>query len=106
MPSIDPRPADEPPVAARHGPEVPLGNDFVHILEDDDESSGKGRIRCPKCGWQPGSGDLWMCRCGCVWHTFDTGGRCPDCGRRWHKTQCLLCGEWSPHKDWYHGESQ
>ncbi len=89
-------------IEAREGPEVPLGDNLRRILEDeDDEPMGKGRIRCPKCGWQPGASDLWMCGCGCSWHTFDTGGRCPDCGRRWQDTQCLRCGEWSPHRDWY-----
>lgn len=86
---------------AKQGPRVPLPDDVVSILEDEDDSSGKGRIRCPRCGWQPGSGDLWMCRCGHSWNTFETGGRCPSCSRQWQHTQCLVCGEWSPHQDWY-----
>ncbi len=89
------------PVELRRGPHVPLDDELPSILEDNDDTSGKGRIRCPICGWQPRSGDLWSCRCGGAWNTFDTGGRCPDCGRQWLKTQCLLCGQWSKHDDWY-----
>lgn len=40
--------------------------------------------------------------CGTVWNTFWTGGVCPGCSHHWQKTQCLECGELSPHKDWYH----
>ena len=98
MPSLEVEPV---PSEVKQGPRVPLSDDVVKIVDDEDEARGKGRIRCPRCGWQPGPSDLWMCRCGCAWNTFDTGGRCPDCGRRWLKTQCLLCGEWSPHDAWY-----
>ena len=58
-------------------------------------------IRCPHCGWQPGPQDLWSCACGHFWNTFDTGGVCPACLYQWKETQCLLCGKWSPHSDWY-----
>lgn len=87
--------------ALKRGPTAPGADDLISILTSDDETSGKGRIRCPKCGWRPEAGDLWMCNCGCFWHTFDTGGRCPDCGRQWLHTQCKACHEWSPHQDWY-----
>lgn len=45
-----------------------------------------------------------MCEpaCGCGWNTFDTGGVCPQCGKYWEDTQCLACGAWSRHADWYH----
>ena len=59
------------------------------------------RIRCPVCGWQPRAHDRWRCRCGHVWNTFDTGGVCPGCLYQWTETQCLACGRWSPHSDWY-----
>ena len=59
------------------------------------------RIRCPRCGWEPGEDDRWSCECGNVWNTFETGGECPRCNRRWRMTQCLACGEWSPHEEWY-----
>jgi len=99
---IRPPPAVRRPIEVKRGPRVPLGDELRIVLEDeDDDASGKGRIRCPRCGWQPGSSDLWMCRCGCRWNTFDTGGRCPDCGRVWRETQCLLCCEWSPHAAWH-----
>jgi hypothetical protein len=43
-----------------------------------------------------------MPSCGAVWHTFWTGGVCPGCSYKWEETQCPLCAELSPHKDWYH----
>jgi hypothetical protein len=39
-----------------------------------------------------------------MWHTFDTRGRCPGCGKRWRETCCPACARWSPHDDWYHEE--
>jgi len=71
-----------------------------HEVERDREPSGP-RIRCPLCGWSPRKEDLWSCACGCVWNTFDTGGVCPACLHQWSETQCLSCGRWSPHSDWY-----
>lgn len=59
------------------------------------------RIRCPRCGWEPGRDSLWSCSCSHAWNTFDTSGRCPACGREWAETQCLRCHQWSPHRDWY-----
>jgi len=61
-------------------------------------------IRCPACRWRPGPEARWTClpRCGTVWNTFATGGLCPGCGVRWHRTQCLACSAVSPHRDWYH----
>lgn len=82
-----------------------------------DETAGdvrpdEPRIRCPLCGWEPRSSDLWTCwdctvpeglarGCGTSWHTFDTGGRCPGCDHQWAWTTCLACGRWSRHADWY-----
>ena len=65
------------------------------------QGRGGRRIRCPQCGWEPERGSLWSCECLCLWNTFDTEGRCPDCGKRWETTQCLRCKEWSPHRAWY-----
>lgn len=62
------------------------------------------RIRCPKCGWEPSRHDRWNCNpggCGHTWHTFDTHGVCPECGREWTQTACLSCSAWSPHDEWY-----
>ena len=74
-------------------------------LEDDlDEDDGRRRIRCPRCGWEPGREDVWMCTCLHAWNTFETGGVCPACGRRWAETQCHCCHEWSPHEAWYERE--
>jgi len=62
-----------------------------------------GRIRCPKCEWEPSRDDRWYCDedCGHGWNTFETRGRCPKCGRQWTETICLRCHVWSPHDDWY-----
>lgn len=64
------------------------------------------RIHCPKCGWKPRGYELWSCAPGCrhQWHTFDTGGKCPKCGKIWRVTACHACHQWSPHEDWYHDE--
>ncbi|OFW06528.1 MAG: hypothetical protein A3H96_12710 [Acidobacteria bacterium RIFCSPLOWO2_02_FULL_67_36] len=61
------------------------------------------RIRCPKCGWEPGRGDRWVCAPGCghSWNTFETRGACPGCDKHWTSTACLRCHEWSPHIEWY-----
>jgi len=73
------------------------------IDERDDADDGRGRIRCPRCGWEPSRDDLWMCSCLHSWNTFETGGVCPACDLRWTETQCLRCAEWSRHEDWYEG---
>jgi len=62
------------------------------------------RIRCPLCGWQPTKDDRWACKCLHVWNTFDTGGVCPSCLYQWKDTQCLKCGRFSPHSQWYSSE--
>ena len=61
-------------------------------------------IFCPRCEYVPKRADVWSCEaaCGCEWHTFDTHGECPNCGKIWEETQCLSCQLWSPHKEWYH----
>ena len=64
------------------------------------------RIYCPKCEYEPKSGDRWQCAPGCftIWNTFDTVGRCPGCGCQWSETCCPACGAWSAHEDWYHDD--
>lgn len=61
------------------------------------------KIRCPKCRWQPTSSSRWYCSPGCkhCWNTFDTHAKCPNCGRKWTYTQCLVCDQHSLHEDWY-----
>lgn len=66
------------------------------------------KIECPKCGWQPQPHSRWICSCGTTWNTFETGGRCPTCGKVWEKTRCHPpfvggCEQWSLHLDWYKG---
>jgi hypothetical protein len=72
---------------------------------DADDSADLGRrrsrIRCPRCGWEPGRDDRWTCTCLHSWNTFETGGVCPACGRKWAETQCPRCHAWSRHEDWY-----
>lgn len=63
----------------------------------------KTRIRCPKCDWEPDGKPYWQCRCGHVWDTFVTQARCPACGFRHEKTQCIACEELSSHINWYEG---
>ena len=69
------------------------------------DSTGGPRIRCPKCAWEPRRDDTWACACLHEWNTFETGGVCPACQRRWLDTQCPRCDTWSPHLAWYVEES-
>ena len=80
---------------------IPLED--VEILEGEREGTGVHgpKIRCPKCDWRPTASDLWTCKCGHEWHTFDTGGVCPGCIEQWPSTQCHSCKGWSAHSDWY-----
>ena len=75
------------------------------LLDDvlDGAGLGKRRIRCPRCGWIPRRHDRWSCQpiCGTFWNTFETGGKCPGCGKQWEHTACLACHGWSRHADWY-----
>jgi hypothetical protein len=58
-------------------------------------------IRCPQCKWATRTKNLWSCKCGHQWNTFDTRGLCPGCGYQWGITGCLQCGAVSPHLEWY-----
>ena len=70
----------------------------------EEDSTGGGGVRCPKCRWKPQAHDRWMCHCLHAWNTFDTRGKCPGCGHQWNQTMCLSCFKWSEHEAWY--ESQ
>jgi hypothetical protein len=72
-----------------------------NVRDDEDSDRSGPRIRCPLCNWAPSPHDRWSCTCGHCWNTFDTGGVCPVCLFRWMSTQCLACGGWSPHSEWY-----
>jgi hypothetical protein len=61
-------------------------------------------IRWPKCQWTPRTKNLWSCRCGHRWNTFDTRGLCPACRYQWELTECPECGTTSPHAEWYAGK--
>jgi hypothetical protein len=71
------------------------------VRDDDSLDTSGPRIRCPLCHWSPRENDVWACQCGHTWNTFQTGGVCPSCLFQWTETQCLACGRWSPHSDWY-----
>jgi hypothetical protein len=58
-------------------------------------------IRCPKCRFQPTDDVRWSCKCGHVWNTFWTTGKCPACRYQWEITGCPQCGEMSEHRAWY-----
>lgn len=58
-------------------------------------------IRCPRCNQSPSPEDRWLCKCGHRWNTFETRGLCPGCNYQWEITACLVCGESSPHAEWY-----
>jgi hypothetical protein len=58
-------------------------------------------IRCPKCAWTPRSRNLWSCKCGHQWNTFETRGLCPGCRYQWEIAACFQCGAESPHGEWY-----
>ena len=62
-------------------------------------------VACPRCDLSPKSTNLWCCNCGHRWNTFDTCGLCPACSYQWEETACPVCGESSPHADWYVGRS-
>jgi hypothetical protein len=68
---------------------------------DKDAGGSESRIRCPLCHWEPRADDRWACSCLYSWNTFDTGGVCPGCLKRWAMTMCLSCHKWSAHSDWY-----
>lgn len=83
---------------------MPRVADPGQITKDKDtEKKGPSgpRIRCPLCAWSPKPADLWMCACGHHWHTFDTGGVCPNCLYQWTQTCCPSCIKWSAHSNWY-----
>jgi hypothetical protein len=82
---------------------VVLDTEALAQIEGTSDPTGPG-IRCPKCKWAPRAEDRWSCTCGHSWNTFDTGGICPACQYQWQITQCLRCGAWSPHSEWYSQE--
>jgi hypothetical protein len=76
---------------------------ILSVNSASNHSPGNDRpsICCPLCGWVPTKGFLWTCSCGHQWDTFETGGVCPACAKRWNTTDCYRCHHSSPHADWY-----
>lgn len=94
------------PFEAKERPGEPGGAPNIDVDErtSDDQRAERHRIRCPLCMWVPKPSSRWACYCGCSFHTFDTGARCPDCGFRYEQTMCLDCHKWSKHRAWYTDE--
>lgn len=94
------------PLEAKNEPGEPGEPDDGDVEVDDAVGTDgkRPRIRCPLCMWVPRSTDRWQCYCGCSWNTFDTGGRCPECGFVYQHTMCLACHRWSKHVAWYTDE--
>lgn len=89
---------EEPP----HRIQVPIATDGAERGAPYRDAGVKlATIRCPACRWHPLSSEIWMCRCGHRWNTFDTRGRCPACQYQWTETHCRVCNAKSPHGDWY-----
>ena len=70
-------------------------------LPEQNDAGASLRIRCPLCAWEPAPGTVWSCSCGYRWDTFETGGICPACLKRWETTECFGCSRSSPHSNWY-----
>ncbi|HJL16810.1 MAG TPA: hypothetical protein RMH99_14195 [Sandaracinaceae bacterium LLY-WYZ-13_1] len=92
------------PLIAKRAPDEPEREDGTRVDVVDDTRRDRPRIRCPLCMWVPRASDRWACYCGCSWNTFDTGGRCPECGFQFRHTMCLECKRWSKHVAWYADE--
>jgi hypothetical protein len=96
------------------GSRLPGSDVVTGLLDRLDEDTPGLRIRCPHCGWVPGSSDRWFCGsegpperyagCGTSWNTFRTRGRCPGCDHQWQWTACLACGGWARHEEWYESD--
>lgn len=56
---------------------------------------------CPSCKTAPPLGALWRCaKCGNMFDTFASQGRCPHCETEYSLTQCIDCGVRSPFEQW------
>ena len=79
----------------------PGGGD-VDLEKKQRDRTGRPRIRCPRCGWQPDGKPYWQCElCFTTFDTFKTRAHCPKCPNHWEFTQCIQCGIQSRHDDWY-----
>jgi hypothetical protein len=63
-------------------------------------------IQCEYCEWKPDGGKHWTCTCRHTWNTFETKGKCPNCGIQWEETSCIGCKQSSLHKNWYKTEEE
>jgi Zn-dependent protease len=59
---------------------------------------------CPSCKTAPPVGSFWKCNlCGTQFDTFETGGVCRNCSKRFETTTCLDCRRQSPIANWQPG---
>ena len=59
---------------------------------------------CPACKTAPPVGEFWKCaQCRQAFDTFQSGGICPHCGKRFDVTRCLDCGAAHPMSEWMVG---
>jgi hypothetical protein len=109
-PSITQMKQPHPPDSSRSrgGRIVNVGSSLELRREDTNgptmRSSDGRLIRCPKCLFQPSADLRWSCKCGHVWNTFWSAGRCPACQFQWEVTVCPHCREISVHQAWYASE--
>jgi hypothetical protein len=88
------------------GEHVPLSDDPSVVIDRElDQEKGLDpsgpRIRSPNVVGRLARKTAGRLTAGTSWNTFDTGGVCSACLHQWASTQCLKCGGWSPHSDWY-----
>ncbi len=58
--------------------------------------------RCPHCGWVPFAIRAWKCKkCGMVWDSFATDGRCTRCAHQHDETACIRCRRIAPNWRWH-----
>jgi Zn-dependent protease len=56
---------------------------------------------CPNCHAAPPMGPVWVCDlCGQNFDSFESGGRCPNCGKLHENTMCVECRTMSPIGAW------
>jgi hypothetical protein len=91
-----------PPGSRQHDARIIAASCSTGMRRGPAIQSPDGRlIRCPKCDFQPSIDVRWVCKCGHVWNTFWTAGKCPACHFQWEVTACPQCGEMSEHRAWY-----
>lgn len=68
----------------------------ARILAEAAAAPRRAGFACPQCRAAPPVGPFWACPCKERFDTFETGGRCPKCGRVFPTTSCTDCHTVSP----------